>query len=136
MAKPIAKLIFCDNIKVERNGDDVNSSISNILSMLQPVNIPGNYSFCVACIFNNIDTSKKNTTQFIFKDENGNIVFDTDSLSFPDINLSDSKNNSPTTIQLNLDLRNIILQSEGTYSAELILNGDIVAKDTILVKKV
>lgn len=134
MTKSIAKLIFCDNVKIEHNGDAISSSISNVLSMLQPVNIPSNYSFCVACIFNGVDPSKHNEMQFTLKNPNGDTILDTGKVPFPTV--PDGPQNAAPTIQLNLDLRNIVLDSEGEYVAELFLNSESVETDTILVKKV
>ncbi|MCY8499879.1 hypothetical protein P8917_08920 [Bacillus atrophaeus] len=116
----IGYLILCEDIF--NNGDD--RVYKNPLSGLQPVNIPGNFSFKVAfSIFNRTldNRNEKNTLRMLFKDPEDNILNDTGEINFQ----FEGEVPEDATFEVGeagIGMNNVVLPVEGIYTLEVRIN--------------
>lgn len=124
-----AQIIFAEDLEQQQNG------ISNRLSVINPVLaarvpfLPTTYSFSLVIIVSGYDFSKKGTIKITLESPEGEELFNTNEQQVP--GMSDTDN-----LNLNLDLKNIILRSDGDYVAKLEYNGNIVATQKLRVNEV
>ena len=128
------KLIFCDTVKSEPTPNGVQNSLVGVIQAIEPVNIPGNFTFTVACFLSGIDATKNNVLKARWIDPHSNSTVVFDNVLLPAINQPNSRCGL-LNAQINLEFRNIVLSLEGNYTVEVDINDELVAKDSIPVVK-
>lgn len=128
------KLIFCDSVKSEKLQNGIQNSLVGVMQFIEPVNIPGNFTFTVACFLSGIDTTKTNTLRASWIDPNGKSTTEFDNIILPAIKPVGLGSDS-LRAQINLEFRNIVLFIEGEYTVEVYINDMLVAKEKITVMK-
>lgn len=122
------KIIFCDQIKEDEN------IIKNILPQLEPVNIPGNYTFTVANSFTGVSEeflSKIVRVEFI--DPKGKKMLVSKELPFRDMVVG--TDSFPTSIMASYEFRNVVLEYEGEYCFKVYIDNKCIQTETIDVRK-
>lgn len=128
----ISSFIYCDNIQIEMTPQGPRHQVVNPLQVLSPVSIPSNYSFSIACNVAGFDVTKENRVRVCFLAPSGNMVNDTGEIKFQ-IPQEQIKPNRPNVMQLNLDMRNVVLKEEGLYSTNVYVNGEEIGNYKISV---
>lgn len=131
----IISFVLCENIQpvIAPNGNggfDIIPNIVSPLAVVQPVAVPGNYSFSVFGTLCDIDSSVQNTVKVHIIDPDGNETFSTGPM-----------NVSPETIfnncfNFSIDLRNFVFWHEGKYCVNVSCNEEIIfSQDFEVLKK-
>lgn len=135
----LANFIYCLNAeRVSSNdGQGENINAMGVLSTLTPEFIPGTFSFSIIFSVLGIDTSVNNTIQIIFsqKEEEKPLV-ESGVITIPpfpndnEIGLPDKYRG----LNMSMDFRNVIFETEGLYNTKIIFNDQIFANNEIYVK--
>ena len=134
--KHMISFVYCDKITKEFNPANgaMNRNISSQLNDLRPINIPGNFTFSIACSISHVDADQNNHIAFCFISPEGKELLPRIEADIPRGALV-----APTgeTANLNMDVeyRNLILMSEGLYKTQVIFNDEILGEYPIEVKK-
>lgn len=119
----IGYMIICEDIVINRD----QLLIKKPLPILAPLSLPGNFSFKVAFSLHNLnkeDFGKENNVQLVFKDDEGNIVFDTGELKLQ-TNINQKPQGSTVEIaEADIGINNVDLFKEGIYTLTLKVNND------------
>lgn len=135
MAK-LVSFVVCDsitNIPAPQNG-----TITNLVSpqiALRPQFIPGNFSFGVAVGIADIDLRAENKMRFTIVDPDGGIAHDTGENAFPIIQEPDTLPKEYQGFMVNIDIRNLAVQSEGEYKFVFYINGAFVGEYKVPIYK-
>ena len=126
-----AALTYCDTIRNEMTPTGPQASINGILSSINVFVIPTHYTFWVSIAISGIDTECENILRFEFISPSGEIIFTTNNII-----LSAIPNINADGLQLNVELKNIFLNSEGKHTSKLYINSEIIKQvDIDVVKK-
>ena len=134
----ISSFIYCDSIQIQMTPNGPQNQIVNPLQVLTPVAIPGNYSFTISCSISGFQKSSDHKVELIFSDPSGGEVAKPVEFSINierDICVDELHENSVPGITLNVDLRNVILKSEGIYSTKVLLDEELIGEYKIQVVK-
>ena len=128
-------VVYCDRIQNDMTDKGPVRSIVTPLSELNPISIPGNYSFSIACVMAGFDITKNNKIEIGFYDPDGNLntqimnlVIAANSITVPDGRAF------PEYFNLDLDVRNAILLKEGEYNTRIKHNDIELGNYPILVR--
>lgn len=135
----ITNFIYCLNVANIQNEQGTTLNANGILATLLPEFIPGMFSFSI--VFTILGLKEK-TYDFgvLFKDPEGNVVVDTGVVSVPfkEISLNDKNKVSlpdeEKGLTLSLDLKNVILKTNGYYSTNVFCDGKNLGEFKIYAK--
>lgn len=134
----LTNFIYCFNAERVPSTDGKGESINaiGVLSALLPEFLPGMFSFSVIFSILDIDVSGNNNIQIIFsKEENRTPLVDSGIVALPSIVDEDIKlPNEYKGLNMSMDFRNVIFETEGVYHTEVFFNGELLAKNPIYVK--
>ena len=136
----ITNLIFCINAEkiVSDNGSVVGVNAMNVQTVLTPEFIPGTLSFSIVFFIQDLDYLHSATKiQVRFLDPEKKVVSDSGELVVPQIKEDPSALNLPQKykgINLTLELKNMVFETEGEYTTEIMVNGDTLLSKPIYVK--
>lgn len=128
----VSSFTYCDSIQTEMTPQGLRSQIVNPLQVLAPIAIPGNYSFSIACNVAGFDVTKENSVRIQFASPSDEIVNDTDEIRFQ-VPIEQIKQDKPSAMQFNLDMRNLIFKEVGVYSTRVFVNGNKIGEYKIQV---
>ena len=130
----VSSFTYCDSIQTQMTDNGPINQIVSPLHMLTPIAIPGNYTFAISGCIMDLDVEKQNIVRISLVSPIEKVVFDTQEIAiqFP-INV-DTKE-LPTSMQFNLDLRNVIIAETGVYSTKIEVNKKLISEYKIGVKK-
>ncbi len=103
------------------------------LQFLNPAFIPGQYSFVVSFGLFHLPDSGEITLEYKFVSPTGKTVHNISSVALPIA--KEEKEKKCVGMQVNMDLKNIVLEMEGTYKSILYINGEKVGEYPIAVVK-
>jgi len=131
----ISSFVFCDSVQPTPTPQGIQTQVMNPLSSFRPVALPGNFSFAILCILGGLDTTKDIMFKVEFIAPDGEIAGHV--AEFPialsqQTPLADGK--KPEEIQVNLDVRNMVLSQEGTYAARVYLDEGLLGEYKITAK--
>ena len=131
----ISSFTYCDKVQELLTPNGPVSQIIRPLQELSPIAIPSNYSFFISCIISNIRYNPENHLKITFEDPGGEIieVFEQHDCNPP------TKSSNPDELyglQLNIDIRNVILSKAGTYGTRVLFNNIELGFYKINVKQV
>lgn len=128
----ITSFVYCSAIEQAPNGP----ALRGILQFLAPKMLPTEYSFSVSFGVFDLGNMENLKVRYIFKDPDGEIINDTNHVDIP---LSkDMQQHNHIGMQLNLDLKNVVLSKQGEYCSEVYINEKLAGKypiDVILQEK-
>lgn len=128
----ISSFTYCDSIRTEVTPEGTSNEIVTPLQQLEPIAIPGNYSFAISCSITGFDVDKVNTVQILFQDFNKQILYDSGVVEFQ-VPVNQQQKKGMTSMQFNIDFRNLVFRNEGLYSTEIIFNGKSLGEQKIQV---
>ena len=114
MFMKISSFICCNDVKVEQDGQ---SKLLGPLQIFDLVNIPSAYSFTISIGL--LDVKENDQFGVLIKNENGDTVkkiFPIVIPKFPD-NIDET---NPVGMQLNIEVKNLVFDSEGVHTFEVI----------------
>jgi len=117
----ISSFTYCDSIQTEMTPQGPRQQIVKPLQALTPVAMPGNFTFAIACSIAGFDATKENSVDIEFLDPNGSILYDTGEVKFQ-IPPSQIKAGGITSMQFNIDIRNLVFKEVGLYSTKVMFN--------------
>ena len=138
MAK-LTNFIYC--INAERvpnnggNGDSINAM--GVMSALTPEFVPGTFSFSIIFTVLDVNMSENNVIRIIFsKDGEENNLVDSGIIAIPPMPNADdvSLPNEYKGLDMSMDFRNVIFETEGLYNTAIFFNGQLLANNLIYVK--
>lgn len=138
MAK-ITNFIYCLNAeKVTTNGDGGETINANgIMAALTPEFVPGTFSFSILFSVLDADITVNNNIRIAFgkKDVDKKLV-DSGIIHLPPMPDKDEVGlpKEYKGLNMSMDLRNVIFESEGLYCTEIIFNGEILGEYPVYVK--
>ncbi len=135
----MSNFIYCINAeKVSaNNGQFGGVNAIGVLSALTPEFVPGTFSFSIIFSILDIDISGNNTIQVVFLEQGEEkVLVDSGIITIPpitdaiDIGLPDEYKG----VDMSMDLRNVIFETEGLYNTKVYFNGNLLAENPIYVK--
>ena len=135
----LANFIYCINAErtATDDGNGGNINAMGIMAAITPEFVPGTFSFSIIFSVLGVDTTENNTVQVIFKkDSEENSLVDTGIITVPPIsdqNLTGIPDEYKG-MNMSMDLRNVIFESEGVYTTKVIFNGIELENKPIYVK--
>lgn len=136
MGAKISTFFYC--LGTERPGD--NSAPLNAIGVLQalvPEFIPSAFSFAIVLGIVGVRDNNVHTLDIIFKDNHGDALVEAKSINLPVMDSDDKGLDLPieaSGIMLGMDLKNVILREEGTYSTCILFDGKHLGDYDIYVK--
>lgn len=139
MAK-LTNFIYCINAERvpsnEGKGESINAM--GVLSALTPEFVPGTFSFSIIFSVLDVDVSTNNTIQIKFsKDGEEKNLVNTGVITIPPLPNDDDVIRLPKEykgLNMSMDFRNVIFETEGLYNTSVIFNGSLLADNFIYVK--
>lgn len=128
----ISSFIYCDSIQTEMTSQGPRNQIVNPLQVLAPIAVPGNYSFAIACNIAGFDAAKENCVRVQFMSPSNQLTNDTGDIKFQ-LPTDQIKPDKPSVMQLNLDMRNLVLNEVGLYSTRVFVNNKQIGEYKIPV---
>ncbi len=129
MAK-VSTFIYSD--KASFNKDTGTPIFENILEIIRPDYIPGNYSFSV--IFSITDLRKEQNMKLLFVSPDEEILFETDNIELK-LEEEPAVPFPYTGVYAVFDLRNIRIEKEGIHRTAIIVNDEEIGSHFIPVWK-
>lgn len=130
----VSSFVYCDRIQETVTPNGPVSQIVNPLQALRPVSFPSNYSFAIACGICDFDGKKTNTINIKCLDPMGNDILKCGEIKIDPI-AKVANGTNPTTLNINLDFRNVILRMSGIYTSVVTFNGQSIGEYKIQVLK-
>lgn len=125
-----ANITFCDNIVSNISNNKITPCVSKPLRNITPRNIPGNYTFSIFLSIENVSQEHKELEVEVYNTQNIR-VFYTGVIKLDTFN----KNNDVySVIVLTTELRNIVIESPGCFTAKILLDGQIISEEKLEVK--
>lgn len=135
----VVSFVYCENVQNETvpvgSGQVPKAHIIGPLSTLNPISIPGNFSFSISVGIQGFDSSDRNTFRITFVDPKGNVLNDTNLIEIPHGLPTGNLPRGAEGIQINFDVRNLILEEEGDYKTLVYFNQKLLGEYPILVVK-
>ena len=129
----ITNFVYC--LSVERENENINAN--NIISVLTPEFVPGSFSFSLIFSVLDLDISKENSVQIIFKTAEGeSTLVDSGEINIP---IPEIKNeidlpSEQVGLNMSMDLRNVVFEKEGLYVTNVYINKTLLLEKEIYVK--
>lgn len=132
----IASFVYCDQIQNNMTPQGLTRNIVTPLIDLQPINIPGNYTFSIACTFADVNVRDNNAFEVFFQNPKGDTISKVNVI-IPAKMLLNQQNEDKGIDSLNLDvdLRNVVLNTEGMFSTVIFHNGSKAGEYPINVRR-
>lgn len=125
-----ANITFCNDVIVNVFDNKRTPSILSPMKSITPRNIPGNYTFSIFLSIENVSQEYGELKVEVYNTENIK-VFDTGIIKLDKFN----KNNDVySAIVLTTELRNIVIEKPGYFTAKILLDGQIIAEEKLMVK--
>ena len=135
MAK-IVSFVVCDlinNMPADNMG--VIPSIVAPQIALRPQVIPSNFSFGIAVGIADMNLQITNKVRFTVADPDGNIVHDSGESDLPAAPEMDTLPQQYQGFMMCIDIRNLLVQSEGAFTFSFYLNNDCIGVQRVPVYK-
>lgn len=126
--------MYCDKAEQNQNGQ---LTINNPLLVINPVFVPGLFSFSVVFGVMGINFDFDHTVRLVFLDGEDNVIIDSNNISLPKGVIPDDAIGLPPEergFMFNLDFRNVVFKTEGTYKTQVYIDGDLMGDYPIFVK--
>lgn len=115
----IVSFVYCNGIEPAPEGP----AIRGVLQFLAPKMFPTEYTFSVSMGLFDVAGEETLNIRYVFKNSQNKILHDTGEVQLPV--REDFKEKKHLGVQLNLDLKNVVLEEEGEYSSEVYINGKL-----------
>lgn len=121
----IVSFSYCEMVQNEVSSGIPKAHIVGPLIVLAVPFIPTTFSFSVSIGISGIDIAEPNKIQYKLLSPSGNIIHDTNEIILPIDRTAPAKlPKMYRGIQLNIDLRNLVLKEEGEYESLIVVNGE------------
>lgn len=124
MEAHISSFVFCDTIQVQLTEQGPRYQIVSPLQALTPIAIPGNFSFSISCSILGFDENTEHELSIYFSSPDDTVIAKPiDRLIFTPNTISKGISSLKIpSVTFNIDLRNIVLNQEGTYKASVLFD--------------
>jgi hypothetical protein len=132
----IATFMYCDRAEPNPQGQ---LNITNPLLAINPVFIPGMFSFAMVFGVVDIDKDEDHTVQVQFftpNDGEGPLI-DTNTINLTKGSIQEEKSGLPphlSGMMFNLDFRNVVFKTEGIYKSHVYFDGEFLGEFPIYAK--
>lgn len=123
----VSSFIYCDTVQPQITPAGLQYQILNPLQVLSPVAIPGNFSFSIACNISDFAIEQNHSVEISFKDPKGNLIGNPIKVEFGVEQLDQTKG-KVNGLQVNLDMRNVVLKEEGVYTTEVAFDHVVIGE--------
>ncbi|MDQ0162012.1 DUF6941 family protein [Aeribacillus alveayuensis] len=132
----ISTFMYCDRAELNPQGQ---MHITNPLLVMNPVFVPGMYSFSVVFGVQGLDNESDHTLRVLFLSPNENEppLIDTNTISLPKGTAPKIMISLPPEqkgMMFNMDFRNVVFKTEGTYKTRVYFDGENLGDYPIYVK--
>lgn len=128
----ISSFTYCESIQAQATPQGDQTQIVGPLQVLNPLVVPSHFSFSIAFGIVGIVPEQENILVLKIQSPTGDEIYAT-----PEVHLNMPSNSDGirkvSTLQFNLDLRNLFFAVEGTYRTTVSLNGVIMGEYPIEV---
>lgn len=122
----VSSLILCESVQpaITQNangGVDIRPNIMSPITSIQPIAIPGNYSFAIffsICDIEHNTKSAQGNLQLKITAPNGNVIFSSATVSISADILSNG------AFSYSIDFRNFVFEHEGNYVIDIFYNDE------------
>lgn len=133
----VSSLVLCECVQPSLNQDanggvEIRPNIMSPFTNIQPVAVPGNFSFAIffsLSNIDNIDSTIQNNLQIKIIAPNGDVVFTSAAISIPSDIIPDE------SFAYSIDFRNFVFTQEGNYNIDIFYNGENIYNYTFSVKQ-
>lgn len=130
----ISSFVYCDNIQPGMTADNKPMThIFNPLQVLNPVSLPGNFSFSIMCNISGFDAEQENVFNLQFVSPSGVILQNTGDIPIklpPELLQQQKKLNA---VQMCMDFRNVVISEYGEHVTIIRMNNEEIGKFRIPV---
>ena len=119
----ISSFIYCDNITIEMTQHGPVHRIMNPIQVLNPIALPSNYSFAIACNIAGLELEAEYKLRIVFSGPDGEILKDTNDIPVKLPKVGDKEKKG--FMQFNLDFRNVVLRKADLYTTKVYINGKL-----------
>ncbi|MGG2943074.1 hypothetical protein ABEO51_08115 [Bacillus safensis] len=132
----ITSFIYCEKTETDQNGKLI---LVQPLLVLTPAFLPGMYSFSIAVGIKGIPDQMKLRILFISPNSQDQPLIDTTGINVTKKNvvedhIIDLLPEEEIGINFNMDLRNVVLKTEGYYKTVVMINEEVIGEFPIYVK--
>ena len=120
---------------MDGKGDSINAM--GVLAAMTPEFVPGTFSYSIVFSILDVDITQDNRIQIRFKDNNNKEIIDTGVLSIPRMPDAADGVGLPKEykgLNLSMDFRNVVFETEGLYTTEVYFNEELLSENPIYVK--
>lgn len=124
------EIVFCDRVVSNVSGNKAAPCVSKPLESISPISIPGNYTFSVFLSIKNVLQEHKELEVEIYNTENVRIFY-TEKIRLEKFK---KESNMYSEIIITTELRNVVIESTGYFTAKILLDGQIVRENKLEVR--
>lgn len=131
----VASFTYCEGVQRELSAKGVVSKVITPLNYIKPISLPSNYSFSLSfsLIFTYPIKNEPRVT-IKFSSPSDEVLYKTNNISIAP-QIPQCKPNNPLCIQFVLDIRNVVLNAEGIYYTQIIVDDVVIGDFKIAVVK-
>lgn len=129
----VTMFVYCENVQNENTPLGPKNNIIGPMNAIRPMFIPGTFSFSIFTSIVDVDLKKTHNFRIVLSDGFKDIV-DTGNALIPPQNIEPDLPESERGFMLNMDLRNVIFEKEGSYIGKVYFDDDILGEYPIYVK--
>lgn len=133
MAK-LVSFVICDSINnIPATPVGMVPSLVAPQIAIRPQFIPGNFSFGIAIGISGIDLQTVNKMRFTITDPKGTIIQDSGDSELPVVPAKDSMPDEYQGFMMCMDIRNLVIASEGEFLFSFYVNEELIGQQIIPV---
>ena len=134
----ISYFVYCSQaVNMKENGDEEYLVIQGPFASISLKYLPGMFSFSVAFSFLNLkeDKQQERDIRLVFRDEKGDKLLDTDTITLPELQACDDVPAEHRGINLCMDYRNVLFSHAGVYYTDVYVASEKLGSYPIYVNK-
>ena len=123
----ITSFIYCGETKEHEKSNQ--PEIVNPIQVIRTKYMPTYFTFSIVCVIYDMNLTQNNKVSLSFKKPDGEVIVDTGEA------IINKRANDEDLLQINVEFRNVALESTGVYCTEVKLNNKLLGSYPIPVVK-
>lgn len=131
----LKSFLYCEGVNIEQTPNGPKHNLIGPLQTLSPMFIPGMFSFSIFMSISGKEVCEPCTFRVAFKKvDMDEYILDTGNQSLPGIEVEGNIPEDSHGFMINMDLKNVVIKSEGLYISEIYLNNIKIGESDIYAK--